>query len=349
MDWLWPDLLLLLAMLPLIVVIYVWALRRRRFTIRYSSLFFLKDVKPPPSWWRRHLQFTLFLLALASLILALGRPRVPMRVVSERTTILLALDISKSMCLTDIKPNRLEAAKMAARSLIRYQVSGTQVGVVAFARFAELALPPTRDINALEHTINELTTGANTAIGTGILRSIDAIAAVDPQVLKSSYVEESAHSLPDPASPPPSAKAPYVPHIIVLLSDGSSNSGPDPLLAAQQAVKRGVRIYTIGIGASGDGSINCDNRSESDQSLSAGDLTERYVGYDMSPDAATLKQIAGMTGGKFYAASNADELKNVFRGLQKYLALTSERVEISADFVGLAVLLTIVAIVLSML
>jgi Ca-activated chloride channel family protein len=149
MDWSWPDLLLLLALISLIVVFYLWALQRRRSAIRYSSLKLVKDAMPRSSRVRRHLPFVLFLLALASLVLALGRPRVPMHVGSAQTTIMLALDVSKSMCLTDIQPNRLEAAKTAARSLIHYQVSGTQVGVVAFARFAELVLPPTKDKDAL--------------------------------------------------------------------------------------------------------------------------------------------------------------------------------------------------------
>jgi Ca-activated chloride channel family protein len=142
---------------------------------------------------------------------------------------------------------------------------------------------------------------------------------------------------------------PYVPHIIVLLSDGSSNSGPDPVLAAEQAAKRGVRIYTIGFGASGDGSINCDIRAAGDQSLSGGDSMEYYKSFDMSPDQATLKQIASMTGGKFYAASNVAELQDVFRGLQKYLALTTERMEVSADFIALAVLLAVAAFIMSLL
>ena len=137
MDLLWPGFLLLLGLIPLVVAIYVWLLRRRRrYAVRYSSLALIREALPHQSRLRRHLPFALFLLALASLVIALGRPVTSVTVPIGRATIILAMDVSRSMCATDILPNRLEAAKGAAQSFIQDQSVGTQIGIVAFAGFA---------------------------------------------------------------------------------------------------------------------------------------------------------------------------------------------------------------------
>ena len=134
---------------------------------------------------RRHLPFALFLLALASLIIAFGRPVAIVSVPTNQTTIILAIDVSRSMCSTDIQPSRLLAAEAAAISFIQSQKPGTQIGIVAFSGFAELIQPPTTDQGALQAAIDSLTTGRRTAIGSGILKSIDAIAEIDPNVAPS--------------------------------------------------------------------------------------------------------------------------------------------------------------------
>src|SRR3989337_538661 len=144
MALLWPGFLALLGLIPLIVAIYIWMLRRRRrFAVRYSSLALVREALPQQSRLRRYLPFALFLLALASLVIALGRPVAIVSVPAGQTTIILAIDVSRSMCSTDIQPNRLEAAKAAALSFIQSQRPGTQIGVIAFAGFAEMIQPPT--------------------------------------------------------------------------------------------------------------------------------------------------------------------------------------------------------------
>ncbi len=117
MDLLWPGFLLLLGLVPLIVAAYIWILRRRRrFAVRYSSLALVRAALPRQSRLRRHLPFALFLLALVSLIIALGRPVAIVSVPTDQTTILLAIDVSGSMRSADIPPSRLEAAQAAALS-----------------------------------------------------------------------------------------------------------------------------------------------------------------------------------------------------------------------------------------
>ena len=150
MSFLWPGLLVLWLLIPLAIGIYIWVLRRRRrFAVRYSSLSLVREAAARQSWLRKHLPFVLFLLALASLILALGRPVASVIVPSNKATVVLAVDVSLSMCSTDIPPNRLEVAKQAALSFVEDNSSGRQVAVVAFAGFAELIQPPTTDLRML--------------------------------------------------------------------------------------------------------------------------------------------------------------------------------------------------------
>jgi len=348
MDWLWPDLLLLLALVPLAVGLYTWILRRR-FAVRYSSLLLVKEAMPPSSWLKRHLPFLLFMIALTSLVLASGRPIMPVQIFSGRTTIMLTLDISRSMCMRDILPTRLDVAKGAVRSFVEHPVLGTQIGLVAFAGFAELAQPPTTDVNMLETAVKDLVTATNTAIGSGILRALDAIAEVDRRVPKSQEIGDSSVYSLETVPVSRSDEEDYVPHIIVLLTDGASNSGPDPLLAAQQAAERGVRIFTIGFGTTKSAVMDCGTTIADNAYLSPGLETPGSGGFGAEPDEVTLKQIAQMTGGKFYSATSAVELQTVFQSLGNYVAMTNQTIEVSVFFAAVGVLMVVTAFILSLI
>lgn len=351
MDLLWPDSLLLLGCIPVVIVLYIWILRRRsRFAARYSSLVLLQEAIRPYLLLRKHLPFLLFIAALASLVIALARPVTPEAVLSGRTTIILTLDISRSMCMRDIEPNRMEVARAAALSFVRQPVIGTQVGVVAFAGFAELAQTPTTDLEVLEKTLANLTTATETAIGSAILRSLDAIAEVDTSVAPSEEISISSVPAQEPlSSPNPSNDNEYVPHIIVLLTDGSSNAGPSPLDAAQQAVERGVRIFPIGFGTTNSAIMDCWNLFDAAPADGPGFEAKAGAGFGSAPDEATLKEIAKMTGGKFYSATSAAELQTVFQNLHQSVALANKPVEISVFFTALGVAMTMAALVLSAL
>src|SRR5690606_15505293 len=165
MNLLWPGILLLLILIPLLIAAYIWALRRRQTAVRYSSLVLVKAAMPRFSRLRRHLPFGLFLAALASLIIAFGRPVAVVAVPTNQTAIILAIDVSGSMCSGDIQPNRLQAAQAAAVSFIQSQKATTRIGIVAFSGFAEVIQSPTTDQRALEGAIHTLLTGRRTAIG----------------------------------------------------------------------------------------------------------------------------------------------------------------------------------------
>ena len=248
MTFLWPGVLLLLAVLPLLVLLRVWALRRRQTGVRFSSLSLVRAAAPGSSRLRRHLPFALFVLGLGSLVFAIARPAAIVAVPTDRTTVVLAMDVSRSMCATDIPPNRLVAAEEAAASFVEGQGSGTQIGIVAFAGFAEIVQIPTNDEEVLLDVIAALATGRRTAIGSAILESIDAIAEIDPSIAESVDPFD-----PDASAPPSVPEGAYAPAIIVLLTDGASNAGPEPLVAAEQAAARGLRVYTIGFGTENPG------------------------------------------------------------------------------------------------
>ena len=360
MTFLWPTLLVLLLALPLLVAVRAWGLRRRRTGVRFSSLSLVREAAPRSSWVRRHLPFALFVVGLASLVLAMARPAAIVAVPTSRTTIVLAMDVSRSMCATDIEPNRLLAAEDAASSFVRGQDQGTQIGIVAFAGFAEIVQVPTNDEEVLLDIIASLATGRRTAIGSAILESIDAIAEIDPSIAR--IADEN-----DPlASAPPSVpQGAYAPAIIVLLTDGASNAGPDPIEAAQQAAARGLRVYTIGFGTANPGGRPPDcgaqfiGREPGDNGGgvfdpgigggfggTGGGFGGTGGGFRRAIDEDTLKAVAAATGGEYYPAESAAQLTKVFAGLPTDLIVEHEVVELSVVFTALAVTLVALAILL---
>jgi Ca-activated chloride channel family protein len=322
--------LLLLILLPLMVAAYLWVLRRRRrFAVRYSSLSLVRAALPDHSRLRRHLPFILLLLALASLVLAAGRPVAATIVPSGQATIVLTLDVSRSMRAADIPPSRLAAAQAAARSFIENQAAHRQLGIVAFAGFAEMIQAPTSDQEALEDAVRGLITGRGTAIGSGIFEALEVIARLDP-----SGAPESAATSPGMPSLAPAGSG--APAIIVLLTDGVNTTGPSPLEAAQQAAERGIRVYTVGFGTANGG-------------FSGGGFSGGGGRFRRGIDEETLQQIADMTGGAYYAAESAGELEQVFRDLPASFSTRTETTEVTVLFAALGALIATLAIALSLL
>jgi Ca-activated chloride channel family protein len=355
MRFLWPWLLLLLSLIPLLVGVYAWILRRkRRFAVRYSSLSLIRQALPKRSRWRQHLPFALLMVALASLILSLARPVAVVEVPLNRTTIILALDVSRSMCAIDVPPNRLSVAQDAALAFIDDQAEGTQIGIVAFAGFAETVVLPTRDKEQLKDTVANLTTSIGTAIGSATLKSIDAIAEINDAVVPSGVdleVTESTGGLQEIA---------YQPDIIVLLTDGANSRGPFPLDAAQKAADRGIRVYTIGFGSDDPQEMVCTR-----EQLGSDAFNEGFGGVGGGPssfrgggsgnfrrfliiDEETLQGVADMTGGEYFRAEDADQLLNIFLDLPTQIELQNEETEISVFFAALGAIFALAAIALSM-
>ncbi|MCA9969699.1 MAG: VWA domain-containing protein [Anaerolineales bacterium] len=353
MTLLWPWLLLLLLLVPLLIAAYVWMLRRRRrYVVHYSSLLLVRQALPRRARWRQHLPFALFTLGLTSLILTTARPAAVVEVPLSRTTIILALDVSRSMCSTDVAPNRLSVAQEAALAFIEAQETGTQIGIVAFAGFAEIIVPPTADKDRLTEAVENLTTSLGTAIGSATLKAIDAVAEINPAVAPSGV------NLRGDGAPPPPPEGIYQPEIIVLLTDGANSQGPQPLDAAERAALRGLRVYTIGFGTPEGGAMVCTRRQ-----LGSDAFGDGFGGFGggfgpggggafrrlLVIDEPTLQAVADTTGGAYFRAENADQLYEVFRTLPAQIVLQTENLELSVLFALLGAIFAGAGVVLSLL
>ncbi len=345
MELLWPGFLYLLALIPILVLVYIFILRRRRpYAVRFSSLSLVREAVGKQSQVRRHLPFVLFLLAMSSLVVAMGRPISTVTLPAANATIILSIDVSRSMCSTDISPNRLEAAKSAALDFIEAQEANVQIGVVAFAGYAVVIQEPTTDRNLLENAVQNLTTARRTAIGSGLLTSLEALSEIDD-------------SIPSPFSgvePEPMPEGEYAPYMVVLLTDGVNTTGPEPLFAAEYAKTRGIRVYTIGFGTDqNDSPMNCGGfqggPNDFGQFFFGGGGGGGGGNFRRGIDEETLKQVASLTGGAYFAASSTGELQDVFRNLPVQLMTVTEITEVSVIFAALGAVFVMLAIILSMI
>ena len=354
MSFATPLVLASLVLVPLLLGGYLWQLRRRRKqAVKFSNVALIRQALPRHSRWRRHVPIGLFLAAIAALGIASARPSIAQDVPLSRTSIILTLDVSGSMCATDVVPNRLTAAQNAAKEFVKNQVAGTRIGLIAFANFAQLLVPATTDKKALTDAIDNLTTSRGTVIGGATLQAIDAIASVNPDVPPiSPDVEAQADQGgfgpgggSDSTTPPDTTPAPvppggYEPDIIVLLTDGANTRGISPLEAAQQAAERRVRVYTIGFGTDHPTDLVC-----SAEQLGAGGFGGGFGGGGpggpgggggrnfLIRDEATLKAVAAATGGAYYQAEDAEQLTTVFAKLPSDVQHQREEREISVWFV----------------
>ena len=353
MSFAWPWALVSLLVVPAMLGLHLWVRnRRRKQAVLYSNVPLLRSVLPRRTRWQRHLPIALLLASLAALAFAAGRPQATRNVPYARTSIILALDVSRSMCSTDIQPNRLTAAQAAARQFVQDQPKDTRMGLVVFSGFAELTVPPTTDRDALVKAIDGLTTGPGTAIGAAILKGLDAVAEVNPSV---------APVGSDPGKPPSAGKpgsGGYVPDIVVLLTDGANNRGIEPLQAVPYAVARHVRVYTIGFGTTDPAPPVCTEAQLGGDIFDAGGFgggggfSGGFGGAAFSrflvADAPTLEAVAAQTGGTFHSAEDAEQLQKVFAGLPKEVRTQKEREEITWWFAALGGLLALGALAASM-
>ena len=246
MTFAWPAMLWLLLLVPLLAAAHVLASRRRQAALRRAaSVLRLADAAGRGPGGKRHVPAALFLLAVAVGVVALSRPSAPVLLPGRGGTVILSIDVSGSMRARDIVPSRMEAVRNAARSFARAQPVGVRVGVVAFSSSAFLVQAPTTNRSAVLAAIDRLQPQMFTAIGSGLLTALDAIFPPAPEAGSDPTAPLSPLA---PAGPPAAAPGSYPSAAIILLSDGQSNQGPDPLDAAQAAALRGVRVFTIGVG-----------------------------------------------------------------------------------------------------
>jgi Ca-activated chloride channel family protein len=347
MGFLWPALLALLLLIPLGAVAYVWFQRRRRpAAIRYSSLSLIRVALPRTSRFRRHLPFVLLLVASTALLMGFSRPYMVTSLPASEATIVLAIDVSGSMCSSDISPSRLQAAEDAAAQFIRSQGPGTQIGIVAFSGFAQIVQAPTNDQTLLLESLQSLVTGRRTAIGSGLLAAIDAVAQTDLSVEPSTGQGRPGV---EPAAPP---AGDYAPDIIVLLTDGANNSGIDPLDAAAQAANRGLRVYTIGFGTANPQPLEGQCAQQIIGREPGGGFGNGIgfggppQGFNRGIDETTLKAVASATGGQYYPAESSGDLQQVFSNLPTSLITRHEVTDVAFAFMGIGGILAAAGLLL---
>jgi Ca-activated chloride channel family protein len=362
MSFAWPLALLVLLAAPLLLgALWLVRRRRRKLAVRVSNIAVIRAAIPGRAHWRRRSPLILLVASLVVLGVGAGRPTVTREVARSSTSILLAMDVSRSMCSTDVDPNRLVVAQQAARQFVEDEPKGTRIGLVAFAGIAGLIVPPTAELGKVVDAIDRLSTARGTAIGMAILASLDAIAEHNPNVQPTGVdlgqvdIDPSAGQDVD-VDALPAATGPFEPDTIVVLTDGANTLGVQPLVAAEQAAARHVRVYTIGFGT-----------TEPSQPVCNIDQVGRDVDIDapidigggggggpggmrrfLQIDEPTLQGVAKMTGGEYFRAEDAEQLGDVFEGLPRQVETQTERDEITVWFVLDAALLASAAIGLSL-
>lgn len=344
----WPWALLALLAVPLLLLAR-WLLnrRRKRTAVTVSSVALIRAALPGRTAWRRRVPVWLFLTGLLALAAGVARPQASVAVPSNDTTILLAIDVSGSMCNIDIAPNRLAVASDAAREFVEAQEGDTRIGLVAFSGIAGLLVPPTAEKAPLLEAIESLKTARGTAIGQAILTSIDAIAEINPQVAG------TGAELTAPATG--GAPVDYEPDTIVVLTDGSNTTGVDPVTAAEQAAARRLRVYTIGFGTTDPQQMVCtadqisgDSAFGSRGNGLGGGFGGGGRGGNREIDEEALTQVADLTGGRYFKASDAEQLTEVLGDLPREFGVTKQNVEISVWFLLLGTMLVVAGVTLSL-
>jgi Ca-activated chloride channel homolog len=339
MTFLWPQFLWLLLALPLLVLLYLWLIRRKKkLALRYTNLSIVREAMGAGQTVRRHIPPLIFLLALAAMLIAAARPMAVVVLPSNQQTIILAMDVSGSMQAADVQPNRLVAAQEAAKSFLKQIPRTVKVGVVAFAGSAQVAQLPTTNREDLVTAIDSFQLQRATATGNAIVVSLatlfpDAgidIADFGPQSRKRGNSLDRAGKTQKEFTPV--APGSYTSAAIIMLTDGQRTTGVDPLDAAQVAADRGIRIYTVGIGTVDGDTIG-------------------FEGWSMRVrlDEDTLKAIANKTNAEYFYAGTASDLKKVYDTLSSRLTVEKKETEVSALFAMAAAALALVSAGLSLL
>jgi Ca-activated chloride channel homolog len=295
-----PAFLAALALVPLVLLAHTLSRRRaRRYAVRYPAVATLAPLLPRVSSWRRLLPLTLFLASLAMLALALARPHATVAVPKEQASIVLVTDVSRSMLAEDVDPSRLEAARAAAQRFLEELPDEARVGAVAFSTDPHTVEPPTDDRDEIEELVDSLSADGGTAAG-------DALAAAV------GLVDGPAEDRP--------------PSAIVLLSDGETTTGRNPLPVARQAGRMGIPIHTVALGT-----------------RTATITTPDGTLIPVPPDPEAMRQIAELSGGRAFQVDDADELSGLYEELGSRVATEEELREITGAVAGGGIVLLLAA------
>ncbi len=295
-----PLLLLGLLAIPLLAGFY-WSQqqRRREYAIRFTNLALLQQVMGKGPGFRRHLPAALFILGLAGLLLSMARPQATLRVPKDQTSVILVVDVSGSMAARDVAPTRIQAAVQAGQTLIDQLPNQANVGLVIFNSSVSVISPLTQDHGSVKDALGGLTPGGGTAIGDAIQVSVAQLSGVlDPRGTRQSHA------------------------VIVLLTDGTSNTGMDPQQAAAQAKQAGIPVDTVGIG------------QRNQTTLLGGRVVDGV-------DEQALQAIASTTGGHYFFAADEGQLHKIYSDLGSRIGFTTTKVDLTIPLLALATIILV--------
>ena len=295
-----PLLLLGLLAVPLLAGFY-WSQQQRRhaYAVRFTNLALLSQVMGKGPGLRRHIPAALFLLGVAGLLLSMARPQATLRVPKDQTSVILVVDVSGSMAAQDVQPTRMQAAVKAGQTLIDQLPGSAQVGLVIFNSSVSVVAPLTQDHGSVKDALGSLTPGGGTAIGDAIQVSVAQLASVLDPTGKQSHA------------------------VIVLLTDGTSNTGMDPLTAAGQAKQAHVPVDTVGVG------------QRNQTTLLGGRIVDGV-------DEQTLQGIAGATGGHYFFAADETQLRQIYSDLGSRIGFTTTKVDLTIPLLALGTIILVV-------
>lgn len=296
-----PWLLVGLLAIPLLIGAYITSQQRRRaYAVRFTNLALLSQVMGKGPGFRRHIPAILFIAGVAGLLVSMARPQATIRVPRGQSSVMLAVDVSGSMAATDVQPTRIDAAIAAARTLIDKLPGNAQVGLVIFNARAQVIAPLTQDKGSVKDELGALTPGGGTAIGSAIESALAQFAnVVDPNGAKSQNYAR-----------------------IVLLTDGSSNTGVDNATAANDAAQAKIPVDTIGIGAR--------NQTTMVQGVVIDGVDEQ-----------ALQQISSTTGGHYYYAADEGQLSSIYSDLGSHIGWVTSKFDLTVPLLALGTIVLV--------
>jgi Ca-activated chloride channel family protein len=299
MSFEWPQALAGLAVVPLLVALYVIHDRRRKEgAARFGNPHLLPNVVDHRPGLRRHVPLAVLLVALAAMIVGVARPHATVTVRREEATVVLAIDVSRSMKATDVQPSRLGAARAAAKVFLGQVPEKFQVALVSFASRAVVVVPPTEDRTLVEDGLDSLRPGEGTALGDAVAISVRL------------------------GHPPHGREGTQPPSAVLLISDGAQMGGTTPPnRAVKLARSLHVPIYTVLVGTQG-GVVEAK--------IAGGFRATIRV----PPNPDTLRTVAKTTGGEFFTATSDSRLRRVYERLGSRLGHRRKSREITDLFAG---------------
>jgi len=325
MSFIWPPVLLTLLLVPLGLGLYLLLDRRRRRRLAVYAGTAAAQSQSGRAGVRGRIAPALMLCGLVLMPIAMARPQAVLSLPHQEGIVVLTFDVSASMAATDLTPTRMDAAKSAAKDFVAKQPAGITIGVVAFSDSGVSVQPPTDDRDTVDAAIDRLAPQRGTSLAGGIQASLKVIAAAEAGPYANNYYSNQSPAATAAPTPTPVPSGTHAPAAIVLLSDGENNESPDPATAAQDAANAGVRIYTVGIGSAGGTTVTVD-------------------GFQLHTqlDEATLQQIAQLTGGTYYGATDTAQLHSIYDNLDTQLIIQPQLTEITALFAGISLLMFLV-------